>query len=296
MRGDAMDHDVDWQAIFFDPQIDLPGKLSSYARRRFGSSPDAEAAYNDALEHVSADDWRRLRDSYKGRGSPAGFIRIAFVRLIEDYAIGKYGKRRPPVWVQRLGQVWKRVYELLCLRRLPPETIVGYLTARGTVEPERVRFAIAQIRGRVTGCGQYTGEYAAEDPTAGAEGHGGSTGDLEKDELTTLLKVMSSLIAGEREAVGPKTAASESVEQMTAGIIANRDALRAALAISDEERLILKLVYQDGYSIAKAARALRIHEQKVRRGHRAAIDRLREALQRFGIDSTAVSRLGEARR
>src|SRR5262245_8190758 len=111
---------IDWQALFFDSRAEWPARLMTRARRRYGPPPDAEAAYNHAFQAISENEWSRLSDGYRGSGTAEGFMAITFVNLLEEYAVRKYGRLRPPAWLQRLGGMWTRVFELLCLRRLEP--------------------------------------------------------------------------------------------------------------------------------------------------------------------------------
>lgn len=282
---------VDWAALFFEPNAKWPEKLLTLANRRFAGTPDAESAYNFALEEVSANDWCRLREGYKGTGSAAGFLRITFVRLLEEYAVRKYGKKRPPVWLKRLGTMWVRTWEFLCLKRLMPETIVEQLTSSGEHPAELIRQAMTQIRGRIPGCGQYVGEWAdydsaqtrAETLVASDE----PDAQLEETELVELLGSIASLLA-KPDATNTADSNEEHGTGRALTLSERRDAVRARLDISANERLILRLIYHDGYTIPKAAKALRLHEQKVRRTHKKLMTAIREALEAAGLGAVAL--------
>lgn len=285
---------IDWAGLFFDSQSGWQNKMMALANRRFAGTADADSAYNFALEEISADDWQRLSAGYKGTGSPAGFLRITFVRLLEEYAVRKYGRRRPPVWVKRLGTMWVRIFELLCLKRLLPGTIVDTLGARGEHSPDLIRDAITQIRGRIPGCGQYVGEYlAGEDGLNPGDTEGVGEGpepELEETELAELLGAIAGLLA-EAPASQAEAAGETANPARKLTLIERRDRIRARLPLTDQERLILRLVYQDGFSIARTARAVRMHEQKVRRTHKGLIARIHESLAGVGLDAAAVGRL-----
>jgi len=268
---------IDWQALFFEPRAEWPARLMARARRRYGRTPDAEAAYNHAFQGISENEWSRLRDGYRGSGSAEGFMAITFLNLLEEYAVRKYGRPRPPAWLRRLGGVWKRVFELLCLRRLDPQAVVELLCAADAREPD-VRAAIREVRARIPRCGEHTGEQT-DDATPEREASPDSPASaLEQSELAHLLEVLAGLF-------GHEPAAIRAVD----GAVANRarariEALERSLELTGQDRLLLRLVYQENCSIPEAAQSLNLNERTARRAHARLMDRLRAALAEQGLD------------
>lgn len=273
---------IDWSALFFSEG--LPDKLTAAAERRFGQSPDAGAAYNSAFEKISEDNWQRLRDRYKGTGSPAAFLSVTFLNLLEDYARSKYGKKVPPVWIKRLGPLWTRIYQLLCLERLLPETIVDAITARADHSTDEIRYAIRQIKGRVPDCGAYLGEQAEDEQvlcSAAAEGIEPSE-ELEITQQMTMLDVLRGMaIAGSEAGAekGPTTTGNPRSSVLEEQVV---DAVKA-VALTDQERLLLKLHYEERYTITAAAAALGIERKPASRMHERAMKRLNKALEPLGL-------------
>ncbi len=267
MAKPTENNNIDWPALFFDEEANWPRRLMARAHSRFGQGPDAEAAYNHALDGVSANDWERLAGGYTGKGTPQGFLAVTFMNLLEEYAVRKYGRRRPPVWLQRLGTMWKQVYEMLCLKRMEPETIVESLTARDAQSPAEVRTAITQVRGRIPGCGEFFGEATAEEESGVGDPveHSTPTAELEGSELSVLLRVLGELLGPGEQSLGD-VAAEQAAE------------LRQRMELSNPERLLLKLVYQEGQSVTNAGRSLKMHERKARRMHHAVMARLSAVL------------------
>jgi hypothetical protein len=266
--------DVDWQAVFFKLHDVLMGR----ARKRFGDSPDAESAYNYALETIMAKGFDALGQGYAGRGSPEGFVVVRFVNLMHDYATAKYGRPRPPAWLVRLGTHWKRVFELHCLRRMLPETVVDMLHASADLARENVRSMIREVRARVPGCGQAgSGESLAADPAAldtqGAAPVADACTPLDAEEMTQLVGALHGVLGEQPNSDSvPGTLHPEWLPQ-----------LRGSLRVDDDERLLLRLIYQQGYSISKAARALQLKDHNARRLHARLLERLRAALQSCGL-------------
>lgn len=271
---------IDWQALFFDGEERWPHRLQRLAERRLGKDPsDAEAAYNFAFDAVSADDWRRLQAGYKGLGSPQGFLGVTLARLVDDYAVQKYGKKRPPKWLQRLGGYWKRVYEFLCVKRMEKEAVVAALCARGEFVPEDIRYAISQVRSRVPGCGQRYGEVPEAPETLDREAGGATDPSVETaaDEISEVLGILSGLVG----AAAPSAAAQPRAFPLSSARLTR---LRDCLGVSDVERLLLRLVYHDGFAVARAARSLKMHEQNARRMHKRLVSRMRACLDEAGFN------------
>jgi DNA-directed RNA polymerase specialized sigma24 family protein len=267
---------IDWQALFFEPRAEWPARLMARARRRYGGTPDAEAAYNHAFQAISENGWSRLSDGYRGSGTAEGFMAITFLNLLEEYAVRKYGRPRPPAWLQRLGGLWKRVFELLCLRRLEPQFVVDLLCGANARESE-VRAAIREVRARIPRCGEHTGEQEDDGTIEQEPGLETPASELEQGELAHLLDVLAGLF-GQQSATQPMdTAAANRARARIA-------ALEHSLALTGEERLLLRLVYEENCSIPEAARQLSLNERTARRAHARLMDRLRAALTEQGLD------------
>ncbi len=268
---------TDWQRLFFGAEAALGKRLLARSRKRFGSHEDGEAAYNYALQEISRDNWQRLTNGYAGRGKPEGFLCITFVNLLEEYAVKKYGRKRPPAWVRRAGEAWCRIYELLCLKRLLPESIVERLTGRQHMTADAVRKAIEQVRSRIPDCGQYDVE-ALGDGTPEAAPEAQPPAALGSAELGILLEVLAGVVADGEESRRPAPTVSRAT-------LAHLAELRDTLTLSNRERLTLHLIYAQGHSVAAAARALSEPEHRVRAMHAGTLARLRGALRGLGFGS-----------
>lgn len=278
---------VDWQRVFFDSSAAWTTRLASVSRRRFPGTPDAEAAYNHALDRMSADDWLLLRKSYRGTGRPENFMAVTFIHLLEDYAVRKYGRKRPPAWVARLNGLWLDVYQLLCLRRMPRESIVEQLSARGTWGASAIRDAIGQILARVKGCGEHVGEYADSDTGARMLDQANPTPitALEMSDCQALLGLLSDMLKGSGNASKNN---SERINALSRRLMEDAGGMAGTLTISDHERLMLRLIYQEGYSITAAARTMGVNRKKMSRDLAKAVGRLRRGLKRLGYDSRTI--------
>lgn len=275
-----MEIEVDWSTLFFD----LESKLSAVAERRYYRSPDAGAAFNFAFEKISADNWGRLRNGFEGRGSPTGFLRVTFLRLLEDYATAKYGRKVPPLWLRRLGALWKRIYQLLCLERQLPATIVDVLTARSQHSANEIRYAIEQIRGRIPDCGAYRGEQTREDLDTRASSEAALCGELESSEQLTILSVLRGMLVDASSHSGAVFAAVGNDNPATDSLGKKLEEAVVAVALTNQERLLLKLVYEERLTITASSAALHLPRKTVSRMHQRVTKRLKDALAPLGLD------------
>lgn len=267
--------DIDWQSVFYQVQ----DALWARARKRFGDTPDAESAMNFVLDTLSEDHFAHAGKGYTGRGSPEGFIVIRAVNLMHDYATAKYGRPRPPAWLARLGQAWTQAFTMLCLRRQLPETIVDALFAAANIEADRARLMLREIKARIPSCGQ----LSASEVTSAMEGTPDDPAqpsverDLEASDVRTIVGALQRVFEPEAN-VG---------DAATPALADALKTLGASFDLKDDDRLLLRLVYQQGMTLAKAARAMRLKDYDIRRRHTRLMARLRSALEDCGLQAVA---------
>jgi DNA-directed RNA polymerase specialized sigma24 family protein len=274
----------DWQHFVFNPGGRWIERLVRLAERRFPDPAVSGAAYNFAFEKISDNDWRLL-EGFTGTAQPGTYLTAVFCRLLEDYSRSRFGRPRPPTWLHRMGEIWTRIYQMLCLERMEPGSIADRLTVRDSRSHAEVHRMIAVIRARISDCGQSRGETAMANPTETLESEQRATTDPESElsqhELAELLRALRSFLdpvpAG--AARDPDARANPGASSLAARFAKLRD----SLDLDDDERLVLKLVYQDGCTVAAAARALRSPEHQVRRRCELAVSRLREAMLAAGL-------------
>ena len=280
----------DWQQFVFDPAGRWIERLVRLAERRFPNAAVSGAAYNFAFDKISKDDWRLL-ENYTGKAQPGTYLTAVFGRLLEDYSRMHFGRPRPPTWLHRMGELWTRVYQLLCLERMEPGSIADRLTAGHARPRAEVERTIAVVRARIPDCGQSRGEIAAADLTDTIESKQKETtnpeSELSEQELGELLRALRDLLgrdAGDAARDPPSGAGAASSS------LASRLAeLRASLDLDDVDHLILKVVYQDGLAVAAAARVLRLPEHRVRRRCERTVKRLCGAMLAAGIGPEVLS-------
>jgi RNA polymerase sigma factor (sigma-70 family) len=251
--------------------------INRMAARRYGEGVLAEEAALAVIEGLQADDWHRVR-AFNEQASFTTFVRSLIARLLEDFARKRFGRVRPPLWVKTFGGIWEKLFTALCLERLPVSEAVEVVLQRQTVAGKsEIEDAAYQLLGRIPDCGHHQGLEVAYDEQECAEGncaggnHAESVADraFEEQQKAELLMAIFQLILGEEEFV-----VSDPLLQKL-----NRLQIR----LSAEERLLLKLFYQDGLDVAKAGEMLGMSRFQVHGKKRRLMARLKNELERTGL-------------
>jgi RNA polymerase sigma factor (sigma-70 family) len=257
---------MDWQIFFFTPENDWPARLLKLARRRFPQDEVlAEEACTHVLSHLSADGWKRL-GMFGGRSAPGTFLTACMRNALEDFSHARFGKPRPPAWLVRLGGLWLQVFKWLCLERTPEPAISDRLAASQESTPEQVRSMVRTIRARHPNCGQSL-HISSLDEINDSEGRA----PIDPVALDAEPEARESRSRVEQALLALAQMLGETPTQLP--ILA-----RADLSVSDEETILLRLIYVDGMKLAEAARAVQAPEHTVRRQLQRCLTRLRGCL------------------
>lgn len=255
------------------------GLLERLTRDRFRDVDSADEALLYVMEQLEANNWERVR-AYQGLASFPTFLTHVVQRLLEDFARQRYGRVRMPAWLAAAGALWQRVFRLLCLERRPLTEVIEML--RDEVPGGRpgsvVREAAATIRARVRDCGALTGPRTVV-----------SLADLDEQEMD--------------HPAGPLSPEAEQTRRERAAALAalghellgdgppgtSGDALIAhlgrRLGLTTEERLLLRMVHQDGMSVSAAGRMLDWDTHQSHGRYRRLMDRIRKTMREMDLDT-----------
>ena len=256
-------------------------RINRLAARRFPDPNVADEAALFVLEAIRADDWRRVR-TYAGRARFSTFLTVMVGRLLEDFSRSKYGRFRVPTWVRRLGPLWEQVFRLLCEERRSRDEVLAVLAGAGPDDrPETaVEECIGVILAETPDCGRRRMEAVAMDPadieaeTDGSWGEPAATPEAlaSARQQAELLEAVGSLLHGG----DPRQDAG--MAHGLAAVVGNRAAL------GDEDRLLLRMVYQDGLTVSAAGRRLGWEVDVTHRRLRQVLRRLRQAMTDAGLE------------
>lgn len=285
----------DWQVFVLSTDVPSPGRpaeprwlprLERLAERRFPSATAlAEEAFNEALDRLlgPSSSLRPFSEVCQDEEGAFRYFAACFSNAIEDFSRRRFGRPRPPEWVQALGGVWVQLFKWLCLERLEPESVIDRLADERATEtlgqqhPRReALLMVRQLKGRIPNCGMASGEVSFdaqpdEEGTAWsdrvADPNGRPDQAMAQMRVDAALGVLSGLLG-------------EAVDGLPAAALAE-------VELSDREQILLRLMYVEGLALAKAARVMGVQEHQARYLHKTCLMRLRAAIgeQEEEIDS-----------
>lgn len=249
--------------------------INRLAVRRFGDRPLAEEAALAAMNALLANDGERLQ-KHRAKSSFATYLASVTYHLLEDFARKRYGRKRAPLWIRNLGGIWLRLYTLLCLERLDPAEAIEFVLQKGDDDSGQTSLEDAAwtVKQQVTDCGSHQGLEVGYDeeqnPVIADEGNFihqvDRVEDREKEHLFTML---FSIL----------TEMDKMVDQSNLKKLCTFDA-----HLSYEEKLLLKLCYQDGLTVTAAGEMLGLNRHQAHGRLRRLLTRVREDLERIGLD------------
>jgi len=265
VRGDIL---TDWK----EKTLSHWETINRMAVRRFGEGVLAEEAALAVIDDLKADDWHRLR-AYNQKAAFATFIRALAARLLEDFARRRFGRVRPPLWVKTLGGIWPKLFIALCLERLPVgDAVEVVLQRQSSTGKKEIDEAAYQLLARIPDCGKQQGlevPFEEENPLDGTVGQSVSGSPVEERQRKAVFEAIFQLILGEQEF------------EVSESLLQKLNLLE--ISLSAEEKLLLKLCYQDGLTVLQAGRMLGLNRFQVHGKKRRLMARLKEQFVRTGL-------------
>ncbi|MGH9440759.1 MAG: sigma-70 family RNA polymerase sigma factor, partial [Thermoanaerobaculia bacterium] len=234
------------------PTID---RIVSFVCRRNNLGP-AEADDFRSLVRLKLieNDYDVLR-RYQGRSTLRTYLTVVVQRRFLDYRISEWGKWRPSTEARRLGAVAIELERLTVRDNLSLGEAIETIRTRSGEAPSRknLEALAARLPGRTPR--RFVGEERAEAVSSGS--------DLENEVLGREL-----VKAGEKAASALKSAVDE---------------------LPPQDRLILKMRFQDSFGVSEIAAFLRVEPKPLYRRFEGILSRLRSVLEETGLTGEEVS-------
>jgi RNA polymerase sigma factor for flagellar operon FliA len=247
----AVDRDTHHYEAMFVSNLDVVESVIRYVCQRQKLSGSETEEFDSEVKVRLVDHDYEVFRKFQHRSSLRTYLTIVIQRIYLDYRNHLWGKWRPSAEAQRLGPVAVRL-----------ETLMG-----------RDGFSFDQA------C-----EYLRTNEHLAAL-------DSELDAIVVRLPIRTRrAMVGEQEleAVADTTSRVDDrllSNERHAGARRILDALKSAMQLlSDQDRVILRLRFQDGLAVADIARALHLDQKPLYRRFDALLRQLRAALEAAGID------------
>jgi RNA polymerase sigma factor (sigma-70 family) len=233
----------------FEANLSLVQDLSRYVcHRRCLRQEDVEDFSSYTLLKLIEDNYAVLR-SYEGRSSLRTYLTIVVRRLFLDFRVHKWGKWRPTAEVRRLGGTAVELDRLLSRDGQTLENAVEILHARsGNSHTREELFALASHlpqRQRL--------RFESIDELDWVATDGGGEERLQDQERERASRRIAALLA------------------------------KALGELSAEDKLILKMRYEDGFTVREIATALHLEARPLYTRFEKCHRRLRNRLEKSGI-------------
>ncbi len=230
---------------------------------------------------------KKLRGLIRENVSDA-FVKTVYRNILIDLLRSRLGRPRPPKWVKDLGQLWLDIYDFFCVRMLPLDKIVELLQhrrVRAGLKPEAVdeksvenvvkqlqqRDACAKPRPKVEPL-----EKQREDGSPLRE----VAVDTEGDPLNRLSRYE---VKGFLQSLFAMFGVNEGHVESTSRQIQHSWA-KLEVQIDDDERLLMRLVYDEDLSVTQAAEIMGLKYHSARRTLKRVLQRIHEVFIENGID------------
>lgn len=284
-----MSADVDWQSLVF--KTGWLEKLDKLSIRRFGEGGLAEEASTYVIDQLSSDSWVSL-STFKGQCKPESYLHTVTSNYLEEFSRQRFGRPRPPEWLKRQGDLWVQIWKLVCLERQLVQSVVDHLAFNNLRNPNIIKGAISAIKARLPWCGESNREIAAvpldnENSYNPAEliayEHTPEDEITEVGYINTLLLISSLMNENPIENMFGQSS-TERAESYVKKHEHKFEQLRQKLELTDEERILLRMVYQDGMKKSVVARSLGMQDHLPGRILNRVTARINNAFQELGIN------------
>jgi RNA polymerase sigma factor (sigma-70 family) len=232
-------------------------RIESACRRRFPDGNDADECYVFVIDRLKADDYRRIRQ-FKGKSSIQTYLYAVINALVADYKRKKYGRKRIPKAVARLGEWAEAIYRLVCWGRYSFAEAYDIAMVEGRFDGSYEEFLEETDPIRQAPCPENPRFIPVDDSQMQSLPQ---TDDTASNPLEELLR---------KTDLKKRAKAASVIREATKGL-------------SDEEQLLVRLVYGSDHSVRAAARVIGLKAGAARRLLKRVLLKYRENLLAEGI-------------
>jgi len=252
-----MNDDLNSEARFLAALPVIDDVSGQVCRRHRLNGAEAEDFRSEVRLHFIDKDYEVLR-RFEGRSSLPTYVTVVVQRLFLEYRNRQWGRWRPSAEAKRLGPTAILLERLVSRDGWTFEEAAETLRINhGIVVDETLKDLYARLSKRSS-----SRHFVTEDAAAHVESSGPAADD--------------NVVRAEHDFLAKRVQAA---------------LVRARQALEPEDRLILKMRFEDGVSVADIARALHLNQKRLYRTIERLLSRIAESLEAEGVSRSEVSRL-----
>lgn len=118
---------------------DILEKIEAVCKRHFSAENDRNECYIFVLDSLRAENFKRLR-AFKGKSKLSTYLHSLVNSLVIDFRRKRYGRRRIPTAVLKLGKWAEAVYRRVCWQRFSFDDAYDFLQVDGLYEGSYEQF------------------------------------------------------------------------------------------------------------------------------------------------------------
>lgn len=260
--------------------------LDRLIERRFPDEVLAGKAFIYVTKELEVDDWGRVRE-FEGRNGSSFKTYLAYIigRLLSDFSRAEFGYKRAPKWIEAMGSLWKRVYQLLCIEHWLPEEVMDRMQnpSHDKDREALVAEAIELILEKSPDCGKRKIEMISTDPVDfdSEAPQNPSFHDLSPEEALserqqvfirqTIYHCLTTPEEDLRLSPDQKRLRSKLLE------------LRSELKLTPFEQEFLSLYSEEGYTVSSAGKMLGLRVDQASGRFRRLMVRIDEAMGKVSV-------------
>ena len=250
---------------------------------------DSGYPIEDAVAEVHLSLLEKFGDAAGCAANNEGLLKTAARQMLTDQFRKAFGRESMPPWVKALGKWAEKVWRLYCKRRSSVEAIC--LKHSGVREDQEVQALIEAIEAD-DGCAKEKKKKNYHSPgereqsvTVFDEDGGALQSDIEDASAIDGKRALTELEYLQLvRAITGWPARSEAEKWVTTSLAGLGAEVSDAIGLSDDERILLRLRFHEGMTIAAIARELGKPRQQVDRPLQRVCARIHDCLVSRGIE------------
>jgi RNA polymerase sigma factor (sigma-70 family) len=236
---------------------DLLAKIETVCKRRFSAENDQNECYVYVIDSLKADNFKRLR-SFKGKSSLNTYLYALINSLVIDFRRKQYGRRRIPAGVARLGKWAETVYRFVCWQKFTFDDAYDFLRIDGLYAGSYIEFIKETEPIRKAPCRENPAFQSID------ETHESALENI-NDAGANPLELMIQKLDREKRIKAIKV-----IQETTA-------------ALSEDDQLLVRLVYGSDQSVRVAAKVIGLPASTAGKRLKSLLTKFRENLLAVGI-------------